>query len=956
MTFDLFEHPIYLDTPQRVTHSAWTQHVPFGMLLVDLTRPHTLVELGAHTGMSYCAFCQAVDTLHLEARCYAVDTWEGDEQAGFYGEDILSDLRTHHDPRYGGFSTLIRATFDDAVGRFDDHSIDLLHIDGFHTYEAAKHDFDTWLPRMSERGVVVLHDIAERAETFGVWQLWDELIATYPAHLEFQHGHGLGVVAVGSTVPEELSALMRQPAAVWLPARETLQRLGEQIEASYDLDQAHQTLVRERDAHEQALARAADERAAESARLEQARAQTADALDEMQKRLNATEWQLASLEKSRSVRMIKLTRASRELLREQGPAELARRVLGWSRGQRGYAQRKAQQERVQREDQEQLALAQREEQQEWERQAREALERERQEREQREREEREALERAAAPASKPPRPAAREYKQILFLSGRTGGAMRYRCDHQAESLRLAGCAAESADVDDVDLADVLPRFRAFVLHRVAMTEPVGAFIAQARAQGKPVIFETDDLVFLPDMARHLAALELMSTDERASYLEEMASIRETLLACDAATVSTAALSEWVKPLREPVAVAPNLVNMEMVERSNRALAERAKRAKTASPPDAPVVIAYFSGSPTHDRDFMEAQDAVLWALERYPEVEFLLVGPLTLDAQFDRFGARVRREPFRPWPELPALYADVSINLAPLERDNPFTESKSCVKYLEAGLVGVPTIASPRRDFVRVIEPGVNGLLADSPEEWQAALRQLIESADARHAMGERARADVRARHTTRAQALATSAIYRDLCRTVTGAHAPRPLRITWVLDATERVGSAFQATCALADALASRGYLTHLYETQPPALCAAPKGAADADDAGDVGDADGERSSAALHDALVYAAAQLPTADATIATNAATAALVAEHHESRFKVAFAQDVGALAEDAPQRSYTAPLRVIATDDELARCIAAVAGIAPAHAPLGPDGEVDAATIDQFEAALRATCW
>ena len=955
MTFDLFEHPIYLTTPQRVTHSAWTQHVPFGMLLIDLTRPRTLVELGAHTGMSYCAFCQAVDALGLEARCTAVDTWEGDEQAGYYDEDILSDLRAHHDPRYGGFSTLLRATFDDAASQFADHSIDLLHIDGFHTYEAVKHDFDTWLPRMSERGVVVLHDIAERAETFGVWRLWDELCATYPAHLEFQHGHGLGVVAVGSTVPEELSALMRQPAAAWLPVRETLQRLGEQIEANYDLDQAHQTLAREREAHEQALAQAADERAAESARMEQARAQTADALDEAQKRLNATEWQLASLEKSRSVRMIKLTRASRELLREQGPAELARRVSGWSRGQRGYAQRKAQQEREQREDQEQLALAQREEQQERERQEREAQERERQEREQREREEREAQERAAAPAAKPPRPAAREYKQILFLSGRTGGAMRYRCDHQTESLRLAGCAAESADVDDIDLAEVLPRFQAFVLHRVAMTDELGDFIAQARAQGKPVIFETDDLVFLPDMAPHLAALELMSTDERASYLDEMASIRETLLACDAATVSTPALAEWVKPLRELVAVAPNLVNMEMVERSNHALAERAKRAARAdaATTTSPIVIAYFSGSPTHDRDFIEAQDAVLWALDHYPEVEFLLAGPLTLDAQFDRFGARVRREPFRPWPELPVLYADVSINLAPLERDNPFTESKSCVKYLEAGLVGVPTIASPRQDFVRVIEPGVNGLLADSPEAWQAALRQLIESEDARRAMGERARADVRAHHTTRAQALATSAIYRDLCRAVAGDHALRPLRITWVLDAAERVGSAFQATCALVDALASRGYLTHLYETQPPALCAAPTGAADAGDAGDAG---GERSSAALHDALVYAAAQLPTADVTIATNAATAALVAAHHESRCKIAFAQEDRALAEDALQRSYTASLRVIATDDELARCIAAVAGIAPAQAPLGPDGKVDAATIDQFEAALRAACW
>lgn len=194
--------------PRRVEFPyGWCGHIPFAAWLVKQLRPEALVELGTHSGNSYFSFCQAVQEYGLNTRCYAVDTWEGDQHSGGYGKDVFLDVSRHNDNHYSRFSNLMRMTFDNAIDYFSDGSIDLLHIDGLHTHEAVKLDFTNWLPKLSSKAVVLFHDINVRERDFGVWRLWDELKRSYPS-CEFPHSHGLGVLVVGSNLDPVTQALI----------------------------------------------------------------------------------------------------------------------------------------------------------------------------------------------------------------------------------------------------------------------------------------------------------------------------------------------------------------------------------------------------------------------------------------------------------------------------------------------------------------------------------------------------------------------------------------------------------------------------------------------------------------------------------------------------------------------------------------------------------------------------
>ncbi|HYF09021.1 MAG TPA: class I SAM-dependent methyltransferase [Acetobacteraceae bacterium] len=188
--------------------SAWLGHEPFAFWLVDALRPRRVVELGVHHGASFCAFGEAILSLGLDAECVGVDSWDANDQAGRHAaEEALAELRSYHDPRYGHFSRLLRTSFDAAAAEMAPGSVDLLHVDGLHSYDAVRHDYEVWAPKLSDRAVVLFHDIAVVERGFGVHRFWAEISAGRP-NFTFDHAHGLGVLGHGPNLPDSVMELL----------------------------------------------------------------------------------------------------------------------------------------------------------------------------------------------------------------------------------------------------------------------------------------------------------------------------------------------------------------------------------------------------------------------------------------------------------------------------------------------------------------------------------------------------------------------------------------------------------------------------------------------------------------------------------------------------------------------------------------------------------------------------
>lgn len=325
---------------------------------------------------------------------------------------------------------------------------------------------------------------------------------------------------------------------------------------------------------------------------------------------------------------------------------------------------------------------------------------------------------------------------LLIISGVRGDTRRYRTFHLYEQSRLAGMNSQLAHITDHDLQKKVEQASLIILHRAFYTDQVSWLINYIHRKGGLVIQDIDDLLFEPAAFSYIDSVDFADPLRTSLYIEEMHLYRNTIEACDAVIVSTDYLAERAKQFNKPVRVHRNAYSMEMLSKSEKAFKSRRGM-------DERIVIGYASGTATHNQDFARIKPALQSIMQKFANAELWLVGPLDPGKDWGRLADRIHQIKKVPWRELPEVLAKFDINLAPVRIDNPFGQSKSEIKFMEAALVKVPTIANPSDAFKVAIRHQFNGFLANSTREWEQTLEQLIFERKRRLEVGNIAYQDV---------------------------------------------------------------------------------------------------------------------------------------------------------------------------------------------------------------------
>lgn len=179
-------------------YAPWSGHRSFVYDFMNYLRPNSVAELGSHYGCSAFTFCQAAKDFGLDTEMNFVDTWQGDDFTKKYDNDVYTVFSKIVDAFYGNQKVnMLKMTFDEAVKQFENGSIDVIHIDGSHHYDDVKKDFETWYPKVSENGVIMLHDISSDivlGDVMGSYKYWLELQEQFKYTVSFDFSWGLGVI------------------------------------------------------------------------------------------------------------------------------------------------------------------------------------------------------------------------------------------------------------------------------------------------------------------------------------------------------------------------------------------------------------------------------------------------------------------------------------------------------------------------------------------------------------------------------------------------------------------------------------------------------------------------------------------------------------------------------------------------------------------------------------------
>lgn len=306
---------------------------------------------------------------------------------------------------------------------------------------------------------------------------------------------------------------------------------------------------------------------------------------------------------------------------------------------------------------------------------------------------------------------------------------RYRVLNKAEQLRKHGFEVKVTNLSDFQLS-MAQNASHIIIYRSPISPELLRLCHLAKDYGKPVFFDIDDLVFDTVYTDQLSYTQGLNPVEKGNYDAGVRNYGYMLENCDGAITSTNQLQEELKKYQSTVLLNRNLASDELISISSQSLKDYSQVSDV-------VKIGYFSGSISHNENFELIKPAIKQLLKKYSNVQLHIVGILDIPKDMKPFGNQIVTHDYVDWDKLPALISEVDINLAPLV-DSIFNRAKSEIKWIEAALVKVPTVASKIGAFSDMVIDGETGLLA-TDDQWFDKLEALVLAPESRQKLAESA-------------------------------------------------------------------------------------------------------------------------------------------------------------------------------------------------------------------------
>lgn len=372
--------------------------------------------------------------------------------------------------------------------------------------------------------------------------------------------------------------------------------------------------------------------------------------------------------------------------------------------------------------------------------------------------------------------------RILYIVGcLEGESKRYRVYNLIEALNDYSVYAEwRYEIDGVlNNMEYVKQFDIIVLFRAAYSDYLRKLIQVARILNIPLVFDIDDLVFDSSIISSIKGIQHFDSKMKEEYLEGVNRYNKTLLECDYVTASTEYLCNYVKKYSKKGFLIYNGINNKQIEVADNLPRKEISPLKEKDQ----IIIGYLSGSKTHQKDFEQILPALTRIFNEYPNVYLKVIGFLDMDNYFPDHKYRIIKKNFVDYETLVIETSNIDINLSPLEMDNPFCDAKSELKYFEAALVNVPTVASPTHTFEKCITNGENGFIASASDEWYENIKTLIENADTYNKISGNAKEHIVRTYYPENIGKLALAVYEDICLKYKMRKIDiSRLRISWVV------------------------------------------------------------------------------------------------------------------------------------------------------------------------------